>query len=164
MANGRSSSGCPSPRGGSSRTSLAQLPRLAAHTRPCPTALGRTQCRCCTARAAPGPQQALPTRSSRQHGAAAAAPARPLPYPRTSLRSRAVRSTHTAARQAGLRGAPTFPAPSSVGRRSAISAGCTCARPHRRWVGFAWNMENTLINTVHSVDHLESLHFSEYHR
>jgi hypothetical protein len=32
------------------------------------------------------------------------------------------------------------------------------------WVGFAWNMENSLRNTrLTPVDHLESLHFSEDH-
>ncbi len=31
------------------------------------------------------------------------------------------------------------------------------------WVGFAWYFENSLRNTVHSVDHRESLHFSGDH-
>ncbi len=31
------------------------------------------------------------------------------------------------------------------------------------WVGFAWDIENSLRNTVHSVDHLELRHFIEDH-
>jgi hypothetical protein len=141
MANGRSSSGCPSPAVApcSATTPCGPYPTVShgPRTHAVPL-LHRTR----RPRAAASPAHKIVTAARCCGGSSRAPPTLPPHLP--ALARRPI-DTHSCppSRSAGRAHLPCplqRGAPQRHQRRLYL-------RPHRRWVGFAWNMENTLGNT-----------------